>query len=117
MSPVLGWAVADPARPATAAVGYQRARARYLLFPGRHHVLTRFQADYLSRLAVREAAASDGPCTLVWAVTSANHGNTRRNPVPYHRLAPVASRSTLNGRPMDWPLTHVLLVARRPVNS
>ncbi|MFY1651894.1 class I SAM-dependent methyltransferase [Solwaraspora sp. WMMB762] len=72
--------------------------ARYLLFPGRHHVLTRFQADYLSRLAAREAAASDGPCTVVWAVTSANHGNTRRNPVPYHRREAAIERfSVLTG--------------------
>jgi hypothetical protein len=52
---------------------------RYVLFPGRHHLLTRFQADYLHRLAADSAA------TIVWAVTSANHDNTRRNPVPYHR--------------------------------
>jgi SAM-dependent methyltransferase len=51
---------------------------RYVLFPGRHHVLTRFQADYLADLV--------GPdTTVIWAVTSANHQNTRRNPVPAHR--------------------------------
>lgn len=50
----------------------------YILFPGRHHVLTRFQARYLADLA--------GPdTTVIWAVTSANHQNTRRNPVPAHR--------------------------------
>jgi SAM-dependent methyltransferase len=34
-----------------------------------------------------------------------------------HRLAPVASLSTLDGQPLDWPDTHVLLVARRPLNT
>jgi hypothetical protein len=34
-----------------------------------------------------------------------------------HRLAPVASLSTVDEQPLDWPVTHALLVARRPVNS
>lgn len=50
---------------------------RYVLFPGRHHVLTRFQARYLAELAP--------DATVIWAVTSANHQNTRRNPVPANR--------------------------------
>lgn len=52
---------------------------RYVLIPGRHHVVTRFQARYLHEL-IRDSHA-----TLVWAVTSANHQNTRRNPVPANR--------------------------------
>ncbi|WP_250034806.1 class I SAM-dependent methyltransferase [Paractinoplanes maris] len=59
---------------------------RYVLFPGRHHLLTRFQADYLRRLA------DDGAATIVWAVTSANHDNTKRNPVPYHRREAAIER-------------------------
>ncbi|ANW66309.1 methyltransferase [Mycobacterium sp. djl-10] len=51
---------------------------RYVLFPGRHHVLTRFQARYLAEFAGVDT-------TVIWAVTSANHQNTRRNPVPAHR--------------------------------
>lgn len=51
---------------------------RYVVFPGRHHVLTRFQAHYLAELA-------DADTTIIWAVTSANYQNTRRNPVPAHR--------------------------------
>ncbi|MFY1698334.1 class I SAM-dependent methyltransferase [Solwaraspora sp. WMMA2101] len=71
--------------------------ARYLLFPGRHHLLTRFQGEYLTRLAVAEGDA-DGPATVVWAVTSANHSNTRRNPVPYHRREAAIERfSVLTG--------------------
>jgi SAM-dependent methyltransferase len=34
-----------------------------------------------------------------------------------HRMRPVASLSTADGLPMDWPNTHVLLVARRPLNT
>ncbi|MFG1993948.1 class I SAM-dependent methyltransferase [Actinoplanes sp. NPDC048988] len=59
--------------------------ARFVLFPGRHHLLTRFQADYLRELA------GDG-ATIVWAVTSANHENTKRNPVPYHRREAAIER-------------------------
>ncbi|MDY7086113.1 MAG: class I SAM-dependent methyltransferase [Actinomycetota bacterium] len=59
---------------------------RYVLFPGRHHLLTRFQAEYLQRLA------DEGAGTIVWAVTSANHENTKRNPVPYHRREAAIER-------------------------
>ena len=55
-----------------------------MIFPGRHHLLTRFQAAYLASVA--------GPSTVVWAVTSANHSNTRRNPVPYHRREAAIER-------------------------
>jgi SAM-dependent methyltransferase len=69
---------------------------RYVLFPGRHHVLTRFQAQYLGRLAAGNAGS--GPATVVWAVTSANHENTKRNPVPYHRREAAIERfSVLTG--------------------
>lgn len=64
---------------------------RFVLFPGRHHLLTRFQADHLCGLA-RDGA------TIVWAVTSANHDNTKRNPVPYHRREAAIERlSVLTG--------------------
>lgn len=67
--------------------------ARYLLFPGRHHLLTRFQAGYLRELA------PDGS-SIVWAVTSANHQNTRRNPVPFHRREAAIERfSVMEGLP------------------
>jgi hypothetical protein len=54
----------------------------YVLFPGRHHLLTRFQAEHLARLGG----------TVVWAVTSANHANTKRNPVPFHRREAAIER-------------------------
>ena len=56
----------------------------YLLFPGRHHVLTRFQAEFL------QATARDA--TVVWAVTSSNHHTTRRNPVPFDRREAAIER-------------------------
>ena len=55
-----------------------------MIFPGRHHLLTRFQAAYLASVAESS--------TVVWAVTSANHSNTRRNPVPYHRREAAIER-------------------------
>ncbi|WP_067501862.1 methyltransferase [Actinoplanes sp. TFC3] len=62
---------------------------QFVLFPGRHHVLTRFQAGYL-------AAFPDA--TIIWAVTSANHANTKRNPVPFHRReAAIEQLSVLSG--------------------
>lgn len=65
---------------------------RFVLFPGRHHLLTRFQADCLQRLA------DDGATTVVWAVTSANHETTKRNPVPFHRREAAIERfSVLTG--------------------
>lgn len=67
-----------------------------LLFPGRHHLLTNFQAEYLTLVTDGDASslrdvngaplALDGPIdTVIWAVTSANHFNTRRNPLPAYR--------------------------------
>jgi SAM-dependent methyltransferase len=65
---------------------------RYILFPGRHHLLTRFQATYLQRLS------EGGDATVVWAVTSANHQNTKRNPISYDRREAAIERfSVLTG--------------------
>lgn len=69
-----------------------------LLVPGRHHALTDFQFKYLSRVianGLQDEPDADGhpmgiaePVTgVVWAVTSANHSNTRRNPVPFYLRA------------------------------
>jgi hypothetical protein len=64
----------------------------HVLIPGRHHALTRFQAQYLHQLVNGVVSDTDGvpirfasAPTLVWAITSANHQNTRRNPVPANR--------------------------------
>jgi len=34
-----------------------------------------------------------------------------------NRLAPVANLTDPRGRPLDWPVTHILAVARRPLNG
>ena len=63
----------------------------YVLFPGRHHLLTRFQAAYLERavaVGVPDTNGEHADCRgaqVVFAVTSADHGTTRRNPLPAHR--------------------------------
>ncbi|HEX2899071.1 MAG TPA: transferase, partial [Bacteroidia bacterium] len=70
----------------------------YLFVPGRHHCLTDFQFKYLSRIVANGLAGepdADGklldttePVTgVVWAVTSANHSNTRRNPTAFYLRA------------------------------
>lgn len=70
----------------------------YLLFPGRHHLLTRFQHEYLSMLGSEglwgaidiHGKALDTQATikcLIFAVTSANHHQTRRNPLPLYQRA------------------------------
>jgi hypothetical protein len=68
----------------------------YLLFPGRHQLLTNFQFNYLYRIAqaglAHECDVTGTPFgeglgpveAIVFAVTSANHSHTRRNPLPFH---------------------------------
>lgn len=69
-----------------------------ILLPGRHHLLTDFQFKYLYRLiqlGLEEAPDVNGQPLgiperverVIFAVTSANHANTRRNPVPFHLRA------------------------------
>ncbi len=53
-----------------------------LLIPGRHHLLTNFQFKYLS-----EVIRSENISAVIFAVTSANHSNTRRNPLPFYLRA------------------------------
>lgn len=66
-----------------------------LLFPGRHLLHTRFQADYLAgvlatppdrwRTTADSPAPPTGPVTrLVYAITSANQAHSRYNPIPFH---------------------------------
>jgi hypothetical protein len=70
----------------------------YLLFPGRHQLLTNFQFTYLHELIYRglgNAIDVDGKRidshekieAIIFAVTSANHSNTRRNPLPFYLRA------------------------------
>ncbi|MEV6491042.1 class I SAM-dependent methyltransferase, partial [Actinoplanes sp. NPDC051633] len=44
-------------------------------------------------------------------------GTSRNDWIVEHRLDPVASLHHLDGTPMQWPVTHVLFVARRPLNT
>jgi len=65
---------------------------QHIIVPGRHHLLTRFQAAYLGELLAGRGRDENGEpiavadsAVVVWAVTSANHSATRRNPFPGHR--------------------------------
>ena len=69
-----------------------------ILIPGRHHLLTDFQFKYLYWLIQtglkNEPDVYGTPIGIeepiekvVFAVTSANHSNTRRNPIPFHLRA------------------------------
>ncbi|GCD20897.1 hypothetical protein CTKZ_24590 [Cellulomonas algicola] len=70
-----------------------------VLFPGRHHLVTAFQVDYLRSLldghevddAGRPIEVAPG-AEVVWAVTSATHTGTRRNPLPAHRRESLVER-------------------------
>ena len=70
----------------------------YLLIPGRHQLLTQFQFDYLQRIISNglqsEQDAFGNPIlqhekidAILFAVTSSNHSNTRRNPLPFYLRA------------------------------
>ena len=70
----------------------------YLLFPGRHQILTNFQFEYLHSIIYRKIngytdlqakplAIKEKVTAIIFAVTSANHSNTRRNPLPFYLRA------------------------------
>jgi hypothetical protein len=62
--------------------------AMRLLLPGRHHLLTNHQLEALTLATQGDPAGLGLPAAIdaiVWAITSANHANTRRNPLPGHR--------------------------------
>lgn len=70
----------------------------YILFPGRHHLLTNYQFTYLYSILLRGLKNTndingnliqtdqkiDG---IIFAITSANHSNTRRNPISLYLRA------------------------------
>ncbi|MCB9231438.1 MAG: transferase [Bacteroidia bacterium] len=69
-----------------------------ILFPGRHHLLTDFQFKYLYRIVEnglefepdidgKPLGIKEKVTRIIFPVTSANHSNTRRNPVPFHLRA------------------------------
>jgi len=63
----------------------------YILIPGRHHVVTNFQFQYLFRLIHSGLEHENSQSLLdsneiegvIFAVTSANHQGTRRNPLSF----------------------------------
>jgi SAM-dependent methyltransferase len=70
----------------------------YLLMPGRHQLITQFQFDYLSKLINvgllhakdiynRDINSTEAIDAVIFPVTSANHSNTRRNPLPFYLRA------------------------------
>ena len=68
----------------------------YILFPGRHHLLTQFQFDYLNQIIKAPSSIIDihgksldnvSIDAIVFAVTSSNHLGTKRNPLPFHQRA------------------------------
>ncbi|UYQ91378.1 transferase [Chitinophaga horti] len=70
----------------------------YLLIPGRHQLLTKFQFSYLQQIvqqglggqtdAFGNTLPHSSPVTaVIFAVTSANHSGTRRNPLPFYLRA------------------------------
>lgn len=69
----------------------------YLLFPGRHQLLTNFQFQYLYDISCAPNGCSDlnghrlpenlRVDAIIFAVTSANHSNTRRNPLAFYLRA------------------------------
>jgi hypothetical protein len=71
-----------------------------LFVPGRHHLLTQFQHDYLLMLATQgieaaECVRSNDPefvlegsiDGVIFAITSSNHFGTRRNPIRFYLRA------------------------------
>ncbi len=81
-----------------------------LIVPGRHHLLTNFQFDYLRKIVVdgvqwdpnfkptkdQTIAQVSG---IIFVVTSANHHGTKRNPIPFH-LRSLA----IHDFGYDWPV-------------
>lgn len=72
-----------------------------ILLPGRHHVLTNFQHDYFANLLAHRDDIVDidsaplmlgNNVSIIWAITSANHSGTRRNPLPGDRREAAIER-------------------------
>src|SRR5215470_1272550 len=83
-----------------------------ILFHGRHLLHTTFQERALAALAQRLTAGSSR-VEVVFAVTSANHANSRFNPVPFHYRSigiDLFARAVLEPLDVDWhiiPIPHM----------
>ena len=65
---------------------------KHVIVPGRHHAMTRFQAQWIEGCKKGQWTDSQGETVLtdddtiwIFPVTSANHHTTRRNPIPLER--------------------------------
>ena len=54
-----------------------------VLFPGRHHILTKFQYSFL-RGIIDQGINGQKVDRIIFAITSSDHENTRRNPIPLY---------------------------------
>ncbi len=76
----------------------------YILIPGRHHLVTQFQITYLKALLKKYPSAQ-----VIWAVTSANHTGTQRNPISgVRRLGMIEAVTAIEALPSE-----VFLIANR----
>lgn len=83
--------------------------ARSLLFHGRHLLHTTFQGEALRTLVERLRKDGD-TIEVVFAVTSANHSNSRYNPVPFHYRAigiDLFARRVLLPLSVEWTVVPV----------
>jgi hypothetical protein len=96
----------------------------YLLIPGRHQLLTQFQFEYLQRLInhglQHEKDVFGNPTgitekieAIIFAVTSSNHSNTRRNPLPFY-LRAITIEAFGNGLPVPTYIYGIDDVAQVP---
>lgn len=81
---------------------------KYVLIPGRHHLISNYQVDYFRSLLAgkktvfreNKTIKFDQNPKLIWAITSVNHSNTRRNPIAGIRrlgmVEKVMSKTGLN---------------------
>lgn len=71
---------------------------RYIVVPGRHHALTAFQIKHLTDILARPDV--ERSANIIWAVTSANHSGTQRNPLSgSRRLGMIEAVSAANNLP------------------
>src|SRR3989344_932353 len=60
----------------------------YLLFPGRHLAITKFQERYLREILARPIhELGEKIDTVIFAVTSSNQEHSRYNPIPFYLRA------------------------------
>jgi len=73
---------------------------KYLLIPGRHQAITKFQIDNIRQLLKSKVASSS--TEVIWPVTSANHSGTQRNPISgSRRLGIIEAVSSHEGIPSE----------------